>query len=212
MYTKRLNVIESISKEMLDELRKDYSYAGAWDSKDDVVKKFKDTMKTALITNQEGKCAYCELPLQTRNPEIEHIAPKGGPVRPKHIECTFLPTNLVYACHNCNSPECKGQKDTVVSKNNSENYVEWTFSIVHPYLDDPLEYFERLDIGNGILEAFPIPKINSDEIHKSKARNTIEMFKLNSEKCIEIAKEKIAQRHNDEMDKIVKSISEFRPF
>lgn len=27
---------------------------------------------------QDGKCAYCELPLLSRNPEIDHIAPKGG--------------------------------------------------------------------------------------------------------------------------------------
>ena len=73
-------------------------------------------MKNALQELQDGKCAYCELPLATRNPEIEHIAPKGGIKRVKHIECMFLPENLVYACHNCNSTECKGQKDTVVKK------------------------------------------------------------------------------------------------
>lgn len=46
-------------------------------------------MKNALQELQDGKCAYCELPLATRNPEIEHIAPKGGIKRVKHIECMF---------------------------------------------------------------------------------------------------------------------------
>lgn len=96
--------------------------------------------KGKLIANQNGKCAYCGLPLSSRNPEIDHIAPKGGSKRPYHTECTFLPINLVYACHHCNSSGCKGQNDTVESKNGTTNYRRWSFKIVHPYLDDPTEY------------------------------------------------------------------------
>lgn len=196
---------------MLTQLKNDYSYAGAWDSKDSIVQEFKETMKSELLKNQDGKCAYCELPLQTRNPEIEHIAPKGGKKRPKHVECTFLPINLVYACHHCNSPQCKGQVDTVISKNDSVNYRDWTFSIVHPYIDDPTEYFEIPNLADGTPGAIPIPKQNADELHKNKARNTIKMFKLDSEKCIEIAKERLAQKYKPEINELIKAISVYRP-
>lgn len=209
MYTKRLICSTNIPKAILDELQRNYIKAGAWDSKDEVVEKFKSLMKDELYSLQDGKCAYCELPLETRNPEIEHIAPKGGEKRPKHIECMFLPMNLVYSCHNCNSPQCKGQKDTVISKD-SDDYSEWTFSIVHPYLDNPQDFFDIPPLADGSPGVFPVPKRDADDYHKRKARKTIEMFKLNGEKCLELAKEYIARKHGDEINEIVKSISMYR--
>lgn len=209
MYTKRLISTTNIPDAILDELNNNYLKAGAWNSKDEIVENFKVLMKQELYSLQEGKCAYCELPLETRNPEIEHIAPKGGEKRPKHIECMFLPMNLVYACHNCNSPECKGQKDTVISKN-GDDYSKWSFSIVHPYLDNPEDFFDICPLADGSPGVFPIPKSDADDYHKSKARKTIEMFQLNGEKCLELAKEYLSRKHGDEINDIVKSISMYR--
>lgn len=210
MYTKRLISTTNIPKAIMDELNKNYIKPGAWDSKDEVVEKFKLLMKRELYSLQDGKCAYCELPLETRNPEIEHIAPKGGKIRPKHIECMFLPMNLVYSCHHCNSPQCKGQKDTVISKNNDE-YSKWTFSIVHPYLDNPQDFFDILILPDGSPGVIPIPKSDADDYHKMKARETIKMFQLNREgKCMELAKEYFARKYADEINEIVKGISMYR--
>ena len=211
MYTRRLVCTDKIPKRLLDELQKKYIEPGAWDMNNATINEFKTLMKKELIKLQDGKCAYCELPLETRNPEIEHIAPKGGKKSPKHIECMFLPKNLVYACHNCNSPMCKGRKDVVLDKKNGSDYEKWSFSIVHPYLDDPAEYFDIIPLEDGSPGIIPIPKENLDASHKSKAKNTIEMFQLNGEKMIELAKERIAQKYSNEIISIVRGVSAFRP-
>lgn len=211
MFTRKLNYPDKIPEELLKKLPEEYIKPGAWDLNDENVNKFKDIMKTSLNELQGGRCAYCELPLLTRNPEIEHIAPKGGTKRPKHIECTFLPINLVYACHNCNSPECKGVKDTVINKNGSNDYKKWTFSIVHPYLDDPTEYFDILPYEDGNPGIIPIVKRNIDSCHRSKAERTIEMFKLNGEKVCELIKELMAKKYSKEVNEMAKTVSLYRP-
>lgn len=209
MYTRKLIVTNKVPRDLLDELNKNYIKPGAWDINDENVNKFKTIMKEALLELQDGKCAYCELPLATRNPEIEHIAPKGGIKRKKHIECMFLPENLVYACHNCNSPECKGQTDTVVKKGAS--YQNWEFNIVHPYLDDPKDYFDIPPLEDGSEGFIPIPKVNADLYHANKARNTIKMFRLDTEKVFELAKEYLARKHSVELNKTINSTSLYRP-
>lgn len=107
---------EIVITETIQQAVNRYNIPGGWTRDEPCVSSFKDEIKGKLIANQNGKCAYCGLPLSSRNPEIDHIAPKGGPKRPYHTECTFLPINLVYACHHCNSSGCKGQNDTVESK------------------------------------------------------------------------------------------------
>ena len=209
MYTRRLVATNNVPQDLLIELNKNYIKPGAWDINDENVIMFKTLMKNELMTLQDGKCAYCELPLLTRNPEIEHIAPKGGKKMKKHIECMFLPENLVYACHNCNSPKCKGRKDTVVRK--VGDYQEWEFNIVHPYLDDPQEYVDIPPLEDGSAGFLPIPKADADSYHKNKALNTIKMFRLDSEKVAELAKERLTKNHSDEFSDLIKSISSYRP-
>lgn len=195
-----------IEKELLDSVQV-YNVPGGWDEQDSAVSDFKTTMKERLYLNQNGKCAYCGLPLSTRNPEIDHIAPKGGKKRPKHTECTFLPINLVYACRNCNSSECKGQTDVVLSKHVS-GYRNWSFKIVHPYLDDPNEYFECSEEGTIIL----LPKKGADEHHREKAIFTLHLFNLQSEqKLTEIAKQVAFERNPCNIQAIVLEISTYKP-
>lgn len=185
-----------------------YNIPGGWDVKDESVALFKSEMKEKLMANQNGKCAYCGLPLSSRNPEIDHIAPKGGPKRAYHTECTFLPINLVYACHHCNSSGCKGQTDTVASKNGSANYRQWSFKLVHPYLDDPTEYFQ-LDENGRILS---LPKRDADESTQQKARYTIEMFGLDTEAILtELAKQVVFESHPEQINAIITEISTYRP-
>ena len=195
-----------IEKELLDSVEA-YNVPGGWDEKDNAVSTFKTTMKQKLYSNQNGKCAYCGLPLDTRNPEIDHIAPKGGPKRPKHTECTFLPLNLVYACHNCNSSECKGQNDVVLSKH-VDGYRYWSFKMVHPYLDDPCDYFECSDEGTIIL----LPKKDTDKQHREKANFTLDLFNLRTEsKLLEIAKQIAFECNPTNVQEIILQISTYRP-
>lgn len=212
MYTRRLIYQHGISRQLLKRMSDEkYKVADAWSLDDANVKEFKDKMKKKLMEIQDGKCAYCELPLQSRNPEIDHIAPKGGKRRTLHSECTFLPFNLVYSCHNCNSTICKGQKDTVLSKNGKHNYRKWTFKIVHPYIDDPMDYFEASESSNGERRAYPVIRKGIDREHKNKAKATIKMFGLDGEKTLELAKEQLAIRHSDELQRIIEEISSHRP-
>ena len=195
-----------IDKELLDSV-KAYNVPGGWDEKNKAVSTFKTTMKQKLYSNQNGKCAYCGLPLDTRNPEIDHIAPKGGSKHPKHTECTFLPLNLVYACHNCNSTGCKGQNDVVISKH-AAGYRHWSFKIVHPYLDDPADYFECSDEGTIIL----LPKNGIDPQHREKANFTLDLFNLRTEsKLLEIAKQIAFERNPTNVQEIILQISTYRP-
>ena len=64
-----------------------YNIPGGWTVDDPDIISFKEEIKQKLTINQNGKCAYCGLPLSSRNPEIDHIAPKGGLRRPYHTEC-----------------------------------------------------------------------------------------------------------------------------
>lgn len=185
-----------------------YNIPGGWEKNELCVASFKEEIKGKLTANQDGKCAYCGLPLSSRNPEIDHIAPKGGSRRYYYPECTFLPINLVYACHHCNSSGCKGQKNTVESKNETTDYKQWSFKLVHPYLDDPAEYFELDEDGN----VLSLPKINADVSKKQKAEYTIEMFGLNTEPVLtELAKQIFLERHPDKIRDLITEISTYRP-
>ena len=185
-----------------------YNIPGGWTVDDADIKSFKEEIKTKLTANQNGKCADCGLPLACRNPEIDHIAPKGGQSRPYHTECTFLPINLVYACHHCNSSGCKGQTDTVDSKNGTTDYRQWSFKLVHPYLDDPAEYFEFDESGN----LLSLPNRNADDVKTQKARFTIEMFGLDTEPILtELAKQAFFERQPDAIKELITAISTYRP-
>ena len=185
-----------------------YNIPGGWNANAPCVTSFKEELKKKLLENQNGRCAYCGLPLESRNPEIDHIAPKGGKQRPYYPECTFLPINLVYACHHCNSSGCKGQTNTVKSKNGTTDYKQWTFNLVHPYLDDPSEYFEH-DDANGILS---LPKRDAIKEKKDKALYTIALFGLDSEPILtELAKDVFAKQHPKEMMDLVTKISTYIP-
>lgn len=182
-----------------------HNVPGGWDREDKNITEFKEKMKSLLKANQKNRCAYCGLPLDTRSPEIDHIAPKGGIKTPKHTEVTFLPLNLVYACHYCNSSACKGKKDTVEFKP-SPNYKDWIFTIVHPYLDDPKDFFEICTDETLIY----LPKQNSDELHQNKAKNTIEMFNLHKEAyLVEKAKQILFERNPESVQQIITEISTY---
>ena len=199
---------EIVITETIQQAVNRYNIPGGWTRDEPCVSSFKDEIKGKLIANQNGKCAYCGLPLSSRNPEIDHIAPKGGSKRPYHTECTFLPINLVYACHHCNSSGCKGQNDTVESKNGTTNYRRWSFKIVHPYLDDPTEYFEFGENEN----VLSLPKRDADAVKKQKAKYTIDMFGLDTEPILtELAKHAFFERQPDTIKGIITEISTHRP-
>lgn len=156
---------------------------GEWDIRDNQnIKDFKSRLKSQLLIIQDNKCAYCGLPFgETGKTEIEHIAPKGGSIRPKHPEFTFTIDNLVLACNLCNSPVKKGNIDTIEVK--SLVYRNCTFKIVHPYIDDHLLHYDWPAGGNSVLIRGISNKGNEsirmfqlDSIQHTEARTRVKVF------------------------------------
>jgi uncharacterized protein (TIGR02646 family) len=142
---------------------------GEWNDNNLEIKEFKSLLKSQLLIIQKDKCAYCSLFLnETSREEIEHIAPKGGNIRPKYPDFTFTVCNLVLACSLCNGPTKKGMKDSIERK--SPHYKRCKFKIVHPYFDDHSLHYSWTDTNNKTL----IQGIST------KGFASIKMFKLNS--------------------------------
>lgn len=90
----------------------------------------KHEISAKLFNNQGLKCVYCERYLIGLGHEIDHFAHKG-----EYPQFTFVPINLFYSCKLCNSSERKGQKSTI--DNLDDQYNLCTFSIVHPFINNP---------------------------------------------------------------------------
>ncbi|WP_337155115.1 hypothetical protein [Proteus terrae] len=143
---------------------------GCWDNTSQPIKIFKRLLKKELLIAQNNCCAYCGLPLdETGKTEIEHLAPKGGSKRPKHVEFTFEIENLYLSCNLCNSPLKKGIKDTIIIKD-PITYSRCTFSIVHPRYDNPDHHYSWVKSIEKVLIKQKSPK----------GGESIKMFHLDS--------------------------------
>lgn len=134
----------------------------SWKRSDGKYKAFKDNVTTTMLAAQSQRCAYCGTRLFEKRPHRDHIAPKSP-----HFRWTFWPTNLVLACYCCNV-DCKGETDTVDVV--ASSYRRTTFTIVHPFFDNPADH---LDFGVAD-KAILIRAKNGSE----KGDKTVRLFKL----------------------------------
>lgn len=104
-------------------------------------------ISTHTIIAQGGRCAYCERVLSKGEVEIEHIAPKNH-----YGDFTFEPYNLVSSCTCCNAPVNKGQNKTIIDPVNKVAYEKNSFSIVHPYFDNPDDHIKYLDADRTVFD------------------------------------------------------------
>ncbi|WP_345853425.1 hypothetical protein [Shewanella algae] len=114
---KQLTSRPNIDQQILDGIEGMKPFKGGdWDIKNNYfITSFKESLREKLLIIQGYKCAYCGLRLgETGKIEIEHIAPKGGAKRPKHIDFMFTISNLVLSCNLCNSPIKKGSSQISV--------------------------------------------------------------------------------------------------
>lgn len=74
-----------------------------------------------------------------------------------------------------------------------------------------MDYFEVPVSSNGERRAYPVIRKGIDREHKNKAKATIKMFGLDGEKTLEFAKEQLAIRYSDELQRIMEEISSHRP-
>ncbi|MCX5576830.1 hypothetical protein [Kaistia terrae] len=133
-----------------------------WKRRDGRYKIFKDSITTTMLAAQSKRCAYCGTRLFEKRPHRDHIAPKSP-----HYRWTFWPANLVLACYCCNV-DCKGETDTVAAA--ASSYRRTTFSIVHPFFDDPADH---LNFGVADRAILISPKNGS-----AKGAETIRLFNL----------------------------------
>ena len=191
MFSKQLKPV-TLSPSTLDDV-KGLVNDGDWNKQTNKIKLFKHKLKIELNKNQNGRCVYCERLLVENCPEIEHIAPKSI-----YPEVQFDLRNLAYACHRCNFPPHKADEDIVENKEGT--YSNWSFKIVHPYFDNPADYFET-----GRKWYIEI-KSSATEKEKEKARRTIEMFELNKSSMIEerIKESLWASFDDDDIKRILK--------
>ncbi|MCG2618123.1 hypothetical protein LZZ85_27720 [Terrimonas sp. NA20] len=103
----------------------------------------KKKIKGALDVLQGDTCAFCGLYLYETSPaQIEHIAPKGY-----HPQFMYTNNNLCLACVLCNGFEKKGDIDTISVLN--PDYDQCTFTIVHPYKDEPDKHYQIANYSQG---------------------------------------------------------------
>lgn len=133
-----------------------------WDYTKGYARQFKDAITAQLINTQSRRCAYCGIRLRGELQHRDHVAPKEA-----HPEYTFLTVNLVLACYHCNT-ECKGRTDTILTKH--ADYANCTFSIIHPYYDEPGDHIQFVGGQNKILV-----KVVTGSL---KGRETVRLFRL----------------------------------
>ncbi len=145
----------------------------SWDSKAGNLVEIREEIKRQLIFNQKNKCCYCGLELgETSRVEIEHIAPKAGR-QGNFPQFSYYKYNLAAICQFCNSSSKKGEFNPITKE--SPLYRRCEFSIVHPYLNDPAQYY---DFKRNSLQIVISAK---EGVNKSKALKSIEIFGLSEE-------------------------------
>jgi uncharacterized protein (TIGR02646 family) len=142
-----------------------------WDYQCNAMKAYKKELLSNMLKNQSDRCVYCGLSLTRTMVDREHFAPKD-----QHPLFTFEPLNLIASCAYCNQ-RMKGRADIVVTFN--ENYAECNFSIIHPYIEEPDDFFyfdeedDAEEPGYNILFKLRNPT-------DKRAIATMEMFDLSS--------------------------------
>lgn len=121
--------------------------AGGWKDKKNKTLYLLGRIDRHTIIAQGGRCAYCESPLRRGAHAIEHIAPKGI-----YGEFCYEPQNLVNACTSCNSTSNKGEQDTMAKPVDGNDYAANSFTIVHPYFDNPDEHLKYYDAERTVFD------------------------------------------------------------
>lgn len=148
----------------IDEIKADLAKKLAW-SKGFI--NFKSNIRGHLKKEQNGRCAFCRLRIDTGTsyPNLEHLVSKSD-----YPQFKFEPENLVYCCVRCNFSKIKA--NTLVNPIANKNLQIFPsnsigFIIINPYLDD---YHNHIDFLDDIII---IGTQNS-----SKGPETIRLYKL----------------------------------
>ena len=151
------------------------------------------SVKNALITAQQGKCAFCESKIRhVAHGDVEHYRPKGG-IRqgdgddleqPGYFWLAYAWTNLFLACQLCNQSFKKNlfplADPTSRARSHLDDLAAEQPMLIHPADEEPSAF-----IGFRAEMAFPI----DDD---PRARGTIEVLGLNREELAEFRLDHLA--------------------
>ena len=124
-------------------------------------------IKSVLVTETDGKCAYCESKLQHISyGDVEHIVPKS-----KKTEKTFEWSNLTLACDICNT--------------NKSNHFGNHDDLVDPYCVEPSDHFNFVGAtvlpkpgsGPGMATETTI-KLNRPELVERRTEKLLSLNKI----------------------------------
>ena len=161
------------------------------------------TVRAILRSIFHNKCAYCED--TTYKPEVEHYRPKGSvkedSTHPGYYWLCYEWTNLLPACHSCNTDGGKGTKfpiagtrvtsptinigvlNTADNKANAPTLIAEKPYLLHPEIDTPDDgsYFvfdytgkiTGIDTGNRGSSTIEICNLNRDDLLERRRERVI---------------------------------------
>lgn len=159
------------------------------------------SVKTALVTMQHEKCAFCEAkPLHVSDGDVEHFRPKGGvrqadagPLeRPGYYWLAYEWDNLLFACERCNRRHKKNLFPLTDPGRRARSHRDASIHevpiFVDPAAEDPEQYIGYRDhvpiaIGGNIrgqqtIDALGLrrPDLNADrEKHLAVVKTLLEI-------------------------------------
>jgi hypothetical protein len=154
----------------------------AWDSKGspEIFKRIRKHLITLCVSVEV--CNYCE---SNEANDIEHILPKK-----LFPHLTFLWTNYLLACPNCNS-KFKQDQFAIFEPLDSEEVTEFVsrqkvetqpatedYVFIHPHLENPMDFL-RLELNTCIFDIHPDFIENESSRGFKKGEYTLRILKLN---------------------------------
>lgn len=185
------------------------NHSGDWESH--YLETFKTNIREYLRKKQNGRCAYCRLRIHDNEAqaEIEHIVPKQ-----KKAEWMYDTFNLCLSCKSCNTK--KGYQKEIIEDNevtqlprDSSSYL-----IIHPYLDQYSQHIELVEevLYKGLTDkgryTIELCKLNRFELAAARAEGVIEHDSTLYSKWMLLLVNEENQRLIDNVDKLIKRISE----
>lgn len=144
-------------------------------------------VKTKLLEDQNGKCAYCEVTMAGDYGAVEHYRPKTGWKEnnndelhsPGYYWLAYEWTNFLCSCDKCNSAARKGNlfplRNPATRDIANKDISQEVPLIINPAEEDPGKFLR--------FNEYIATPAKIDEIDSDKGRSTIEIFDLNG--CIE---------------------------
>ena len=112
-----------------------------------------ESVKEQLISEQHGKCCFCEADFTANGyGDVEHFRPKGGYTvsqtsrltRPGYYWLAYGWSNLFFSCEICNQRHKKSYfplaDETSRAKSHTDDYQTESNLLLHPSLDNPEDH------------------------------------------------------------------------